>query len=66
MKHMRIVEARCHFKSQCNCADLQTKILSIRKVKGMPDVLDSVCESGQLLLVASHLRLQLQHDRAMT
>ena len=66
MKHMRIVEARCHFKSQCNGADLQTKILGIGKVKRMPDVLDSVCESGQLLLVASYLLLQLQHDRAMT
>ena len=66
MKHMWIVEVRCHFTSQCNGADLQTKILSIGKVKGMPDVLDSVCESGQLLLVAGHLFLQLQHDRAMT
>ena len=66
MKHMWIVEVRFHLKSQCNGADLQTKILSIRKVKGMPDVLDSVCESGQLLLVARHLLLQLQHDRTMT
>ena len=66
MKHMWIAEVRCHFKSQCNGADLQTKILGIGKVKGMPDVLDSVCESGQLLLVASYLLLQLQRDRTMT